>query len=240
MQETSLPPHDREMPLSEHLRELRDRVVIVLAVTLVLMAATFPFSPRIVDAILAHIVPASAKLIAYEPLELFKVRIIASFLVAVTVGFPLLVYEAFCFAAPGLYGHEKRFIYAVFPFSLLLFVVGAALAYFVTMPLFFNMVFNYEGSLASHELSVGQTFGIATNFMLGFGIVFQVPLVILLAIRMGLVRRKMLADSRLVVYGLLVGFAVFISPDPTMLSQLIVGVVLIVLFELSLLLSRFI
>lgn len=240
MPETSLPPHDQEMPLSEHLRELRDRVVIVLGVTLVLMALTFPFSSTLVDAILGHVVPASATLTVYEPLELLKVRVIVSFLVAVTIGFPLLVYEAFRFAAPGLYQHEKRFVYAVFPFSLVLFVAGSALAYFVTMPLFFDLLFNYEGSLASPELSIGQTFTIVTNFMLGFGVVFQVPLVILLAIRMGLVKRKTLADSRLVVYGLLAGFAVFISPDPTMLSQLIVGVVLILLFELSLLLARLI
>ncbi|BAI63017.1 putative sec-independent translocase protein TatC [Methanocella paludicola SANAE] len=240
MPETSLPPHDREMPLSEHLRELRDRVVIVLAVTLALMAVAFPFSSSLVDIVLGHVVPASATLTVYEPLELLKVRIIVSFLAAVTIGFPLLVYEAFRFAAPGLYQHEKRFVYAVFPFSLLLFVAGSALAYFVTMPLFFDLLFNYEGSLASPELSIGQTFTIVTNFMLGFGVVFQVPLIILLAIRMGLVKRKALVDSRLVVYGLLVGFAVFISPDPTMLSQLIVGVVLILLFELSLLLARFI
>ena len=79
----------------------------------------------------------------------------------------------------------------------------------------------------SPELSIGQTFTIVTNFMLGFGIVFQVPLVVLMAIRMGLVKRKTLADSRLVIYASLVGFAVFITPDPTMLSQLIVGVILV-------------
>jgi len=204
------------------------------------MVVTFPFSPQLVDTILAHVVPASSKLTAYEPLELFKVRIIVCFLVAIAIGFPLLIYEAFRFAAPGLYRHEKRFIYTVFPFSLALFVLGAALAYFVTMPLFFNLLFNYEGALAAPELSIGQTFTIITNFMLGFGIVFQVPLVVVMAIKMGLVKRKTLADSRLVAYGLLVGFAVFISPDPTMLSQLIVGVVLILLFEASLLIARFI
>lgn len=227
------------MPLSEHLRELRDRLVVVLGVTAVLMAVAFPFSSQLVDAVLEHVVPASAQLTAYEPLELFKVRVVVSFMAAVTVGFPLLVYEAFRFAAPGLYRHEKRFLYVVFPFSLLLFVAGAGLAYFVTMPLFFGLLFAYEGSVAAFQLSIGQTFGIVTNLMLGFGIVFQVPLVVLMAIRMGLAQRRTLAGSRLLVYGLLAGFAVFIAPDPTMLSQLLVGGVLIVLFELSLLLARF-
>jgi sec-independent protein translocase protein TatC len=240
MPETALPPQDKELPLSEHLRELRDRVVIVLAVTLVIMAVTFPFSGALVDMVLKHVVPPSVILTVYEPLELFKVRILVSFLAAVIIGFPLLVYESFRFAAPGLYKHEKRFVYAVFPFSLALFVLGAALAYFVTMPLFFGMIFGYEGNLATPELSIGQTFNIVTNFMLGFGVVFQVPLVVIMAIKMGLIKRKTLVDSRLVAYGLLVGFAMVISPDPTMLSQLIVGAVLIMLFEISLFLARFI
>ncbi len=234
------PPQDRELPLSEHLRELRDRLVVVLAVSVILMAVTFPFSAGLVDLIIKHVVPAAAILTVYEPLELFKVRVLVSFLVAVIVGFPLLVYEAFRFAAPGLYRHEKRFVLAIFPFSLALFVLGAALAYFVTMPLFFGLVFGYEGSLVTPELSIGQTFNIVTNFMLGFGVVFQVPLVVVMAIKMGLVKRKTLVDARLVAYGLLAGFAVFIAPDPTMLSQLIVGGTLILLFELSLLLAKFI
>jgi sec-independent protein translocase protein TatC len=240
MSETSLPPHDKELPLSEHLRELRDRLVIVLAIIVILMAATFPFSGTLADLVLRQVVPASAILTVYEPLELIKVRIIVSFLVAITIGFPLLVYEAFRFAAPGLYRHEKRFVTAVFPFSLALFVLGAALAYFVTMPLFFNLMFGYEGPLVASELSIGQTFNIVMNFMLGFGVVFQVPLIVVMAIKMSLVKRKTLVDSRLVVYGLLVGFAVFVAPDPTMLSQLIVGAVLILLFEASLLLAKFI
>ncbi len=235
-----MPPQDRELPLSEHLRELRGRLVVVLSVTAVLMAVTFPFSAALVDAIVKHVVPPTAILTAYEPLELFKVRIVVSFLVAVAIGFPLLVYEAFRFAAPGLYRHEKRFVLAVFPFSLALFALGAALAYFVTMPLFFSLVFGYEGSLVAPELSIGQTFGIVTNFMLGFGVVFQVPLVVIAAIKMGLIKRKTLADSRLVAYGLLFGFAVFVSPDPTMLSQLIVGAALILLYEVSLLIARLI
>src|SRR5271157_496752 len=240
MTESTLPAQDKEMPLSEHLRELRDRIVIVLGVTLFIMAVTFPFSSAIVAMVLKHVVPANAILTTYAPLELFEVRIVVCFIAAVVVGFPLLVYEVFRFAAPGLYRHEKRFIMALFPFSLILFVLGALLAYFVTLPLFFNVLFGYEGNLVSSELSIGQTFTIVTNFMLGFGIVFQVPLVVLMAIKMKLIKRKTLADSRLMAYGLLVGFAVFISPDPTMLSQLIVGAVLIILFEISLLLAKFI
>jgi sec-independent protein translocase protein TatC len=238
MPEKPLPPDDREMPLSEHLRELRDRLLVVIGVTAFLMAIAFPFSGRLIDLMLKRVVPPTAILTAYEPLELFKVRIIVSFMAAVAIGFPLLVYEAFRFAAPGLYRHEKRFFIMILPISTALFALGAGLAYFFTMPLFFSLVFGYEGSLVAPELSIGQTFSIIMNLMLGFGIVFQVPLIVVMAIKMGLVRRKTLADGRLAAYGLLAGFAVLIAPDPTMLSQLIVAAVLIILFEASLLLAR--
>jgi sec-independent protein translocase protein TatC len=240
MPEATLPPQDKEMPLSEHLRELRDRIVLVLGVTIFLMAITFPFAGTLVDIVLKHVVPAGATLAIYAPMELFEVRIIMSFIVAISVGLPLLVYEAFRFAAPGLYVHEKRFVATILPFSFILFVLGALLAYFIILPLFFNAIYGYEGTLVQSDLSVGQTFTIVTNLMLGFGIVFQEPLIIIMAIKMGLIKRKTLVDSRIMVYGLLVAFAVFITPGPTMLSQLLVGAVLIILFEASLLAARFI
>ncbi len=236
----ALPPDDREMSLGEHLRELRNRMVIVIVVTLALMAIVFPFSGGLVDAVIAHVVPSYVKITTYAPLELFKTRITICFIVAVCVGFPLLVYEAFRFAAPGLYPAERRFLKVVFPFSLALFIAGASVAYLVTLPLFFGIVIGNGASVATPNLSLGETFGIVTNFMLGFGVVFQVPLVIMLAVRMRLVKRETLVKGRIGVYGLLFAFAMFISPDPTFFSQLIVLAILAALFEVGLFLSKFI
>jgi sec-independent protein translocase protein TatC len=236
----ALPPDDREMSLGEHLRELRNRMVIVIGVTLALMAIVFPFSGGLVDAVIAHVVPSYVKITTYAPLELFKTRITICFIVAVCVGFPLLVYEAFRFAAPGLYPAERRFLKVVFPFSLALFIAGASVAYLVTLPLFFGIVIGNGASVATPNLSLGETFGIVTNFMLGFGVVFQVPLVIMLAVRMRLVKRETLVKGRIGVYGLLFAFAMFISPDPTFFSQLIVLAILAALFEVGLFLSKFI
>ena len=236
----ALPPDDKEMSLSEHLRELRNRLVIVLGVTLVLMLVTFPFSGSLVDIVLAHVVPSYVKITTYAPLELFKTRINVCFIVAVCIGFPLLVYEAFRFAAPGLYPAERRFLKVVFPFSLALFVAGAAIAYLVTLPLIFGIVIGNGADVATPNLSLGEPFGIVPNFMLGFGVVFQVPLVITLAVRMRLVKRETLARGRIGVYGLLFAFAMFISPDPTFFSQLIVLAILAALFEVGLFLSKFI
>ena len=236
----SLPPGDREMSLSDHLRELRNRLILVLAVTLILMIAIFPFAGQLVDEVLKHVVPSYVKITTYAPLELFKARLTICFIGALVIGFPLLVYEAFRFSSPGLYPHEKRFLYLVFPFSLLLFIAGGLIAYFVTLPLFFNLVIGQGAGVASPELSVGQTFTVVTNFLLGFGVVFQLPLIIVMAIKMRLVKRETLIKGRLAVYGLLFGVAMFMSPDPTLFSQLIVLAIMAVLFELSMVVARFI
>jgi sec-independent protein translocase protein TatC len=237
---TALPPDDREMTLGEHLRELRNRVVIVITVTLVLMAIVYPFSAGLVDAIIAHVVPSYVKITTYAPMELLKTRITVCFIAAVCVGFPLLVYETFRFAAPGLYPYEKHFLKMVFPFSLVLFIAGASVAYFLALPLFFGIVIGNGAGVATPLLSIGETFGIVTNFLLGFGIVFQVPLIIMLAVRMQIVRRDTLAKGRIGVYGLLFAFSMFLSPDPTFFSQLVVLAILAVLFEVGLFLSKFI
>ena len=237
--ESSLPPGDREMSLSEHLRELRNRLIVVIAATLLLMLAIFPFAASLVDAVLAHAVPSYVKITTYAPMEMFKARLTMCFIGAITVGFPLLVYETFRFAAPGLYPHEKRFLYLVFPFSLLLFVAGGLIAYFVTLPLFFSIAIGQGLEVATPALSVGETFSIVTNFVAGLGLVFQVPLIIVLAIKMRLVKRETLVKGRLGVYGLLFGVAMFFSPDPTLFSQLIVLAVLAILFEVSMVLARF-
>ena len=176
----------------------------------------------------------------YVPLELIKVKVLLSFVAALTLGFPMLVYQAFMFMAPGLYAHEKKFLTAVLPFSIILFIAGALVAYFVTLPLFFGYILGAGAHVASPDMSMGQTFSIVTNFIAGFGIVFQVPLIILMAIKMGIVKRETLVSGRVAVYGILVAFAMIISPDPTMLSQLMVGIMLAALFEFSLLVARFI
>jgi sec-independent protein translocase protein TatC len=103
---TALPPGDKELPLSEHLRELRNRIAIVIGVTIVLMFIAFPFSESMISVIWGHVMPAYVNMTVYEPLEILKVRITISFIFAIAVGFPLLVYEGFRFAAPGLFQPE--------------------------------------------------------------------------------------------------------------------------------------
>ena len=226
------------MPLTEHIRELRNRIIIVIAAFTIAVVAALPFSGEIARLVVETVVPQGVTLTAYEPMEWLRVRITISVLFALGVGLPLLIYEVFAFMAPGLYPKESRYVKLVVPFSLGLFLAGNLIAYSFTVPIFVSILLSYSQGFAAPQLSVGMVFNMVITVMLGFGVVFQLPIVILGAVRLHLIEYSTLRTLRIVVYGLLFAISIFLSPDPTFISQFIVTLVLIVLYELSLLLVR--
>ena len=226
------------MPLTEHIRELRTRVIIFVAIFAASTVIALPFSGIIADAILLNVLPPGVELTVYTPIEWLQVRITISVVCALGIGLPLLIYEIFAFMAPGLYPKESRYIKLVVPFSFGLFIAGISLAYFFTLPLFFIILISYSEGFAIAQLSAGMVFNTVLTVMLGFGVIFQLPIIVIGAVRLGLIEYATLRTLRIVVYGLLFAISIFLSPDPTFISQLIVTVVLILLYELSLLIVR--
>jgi sec-independent protein translocase protein TatC len=211
---------------------------MVLVAFIVIAFLVFPFTNSIIAAIWGYLIPEGVKMVMYEPLEFLIVQIMLALIIAAAVGVPLLIYELFQYASPGLYPHEKRYFFLIVPFSLLLFIVGAAIGFFIVLPVFFHLMVYYSNGVAVPMLSIGRTFSVVVTFLAGLGIVFQLPLLIVFALKLGLVRYNDLKIQRPLIYGALIAFAIYISPDPTMFSQLIVGVLLVLLFEISLLIAR--
>ena len=140
----------------------------------------------------------------------------------------------------GLYNNERKFLIKVVPLSFILFIFGASLAYFIVLPLFLNFVLFYSDQTAIAQISLRETFNTIIILVLGFGLIFQLPLLMISVVRMGIVEEKTLRKGRVVVYGGLIGLVFLITPDPTFVSQLIAGVALVILFEISLFLLKFI
>ncbi|MCD5409623.1 MAG: twin-arginine translocase subunit TatC [Methanocellales archaeon] len=235
----STPPCDKEQPLMEHIAELRYRLLVILAGVSIITAIVFPFSSLLLDMIWDHLVPPGVEMVVYGPWEIITVRITLSLVCALVFGIPLLIYELLAFANPGLFPSERRFFTIVVPFSLILFIIGGLLAYFIVLPLLFKYLILFSGDVAVAQLSIRRTFSVVTTTLVGLGLVFQTPLLITLAVKMGLVKYRELKEKRLWIYAGLLVFATFISPDPTAISQLIVASMLVVLFEASLLIARF-
>lgn len=230
-------PGDKELPLREHILELRSRMLVVAIPIILITAIVFFYSGELLKMIWNNAIPVPMTI--YSPMELMLARFKISLVTALFIGIPLLIYEVFMFMGKGLYPNEKMFFIKIVPFSFLLFTSGAFLAYFLVLPIIFNYTIFYSTSIADPQVSVKRTIDTIITLALGFGLVFQFPLLLISAIKMGLLKTGFIKGKRKFIYGALIAFAFFITPDPTAISELIVAVVLLLLFESSLAISRY-
>ena len=230
-------PGDEEMPLVEHIKELRSRMIAVAVPVAIVASAAFLFSGELLQFIWKQLVPVPMTI--YSPMELIITKLALSLIVALFIGIPLLVYEGFMFVGKGLYANERMFFIKIVPLSFILFIAGGALAYLAVVPLLFRYTILYSIDVASPQVSVIKTFYTILTLLLGFGLVFQFPLLLIFAIRMGLLKLENMRGKRKLIYGALLAFALLVSPDPSALSELIVAGVLVVLFEFSLAIAKY-
>lgn len=230
-------PGDRELPLEEHIKELCRRMLIVIIPVVLITAIVFIYSGTILKIIWNNLIPVPMTI--YSPVELIITRFKISLLAALFIGIPLIVYEGFMFIGKGLYPREKKYFIKVVPFSFILFTSGAILAYFVVLPIIFKFTILYSTDVASPQVSVIKTIDTLVTLTLGFGVVFQFPLLLISAIKMGLLKRDFFSGKRKFVYGALIAISFYVTPDPTAISEFIVAIVLVLLFEFSLFAAKY-
>lgn len=232
---------DSKAPLIDHLIELRQRLVWTIVALGICFLVSFYFADEIFGVLVAPLTDAfpsgEGKLIYTKLYEAFFVEIKVAMFAAFFLAFPIIANQIWSFVAPGLYSNEKK---AFLPFLLatpILFVAGAALAYYVVMPTAFRFFLGFEGEvggLTQEALpAMGDYLDLVMQFILAFGVCFQLPVLLLLLNRAGLVSREQLTGLRryMIVFAFVVG-AVLTPPD--IVSQLMLGIPLILLYETSL------
>ncbi len=230
-------PGDEEMPLVEHISELRGRMMTVAIPVIIITSISYFFSGELLQLIWNQTV--HVPMTVYAPMDLIITRLTLSLVCALFVGIPLMVYEIFMFVGKGLYPNEKMFFIKIVPFSFILFTAGALLAYFVAIPLIFKYTIMYSTDVATPQISLINTINTIITLIIGFGLVFQFPLLMIFAIKMGILKYESVRGKRIAAYGILLAFAVFVSPDPSAISELIVAAALVVLFEFSLIIAKY-
>lgn len=225
-----------------HLIELRTRLVrasaVVLAVFVVLFAI-WPGAASLYDFMaqpMLHALPAGSKMIATGVITPFMVPMKVTMAVSLIVSLPWVLYQAWAFVAPGLYMHEKRLVAPLIISSTVLFVTGVAFCYFFV----FGTVFKFISDFAPKSIAVAPDIENYLDFVLmmclAFGLTFEVPVVVIVLVRMGLVTvEKLKAIRPYVVVGAFVVAAVVTPPD--IMSQLFLAVPLCLLYEVGLLLA---
>ena len=247
----SAPPDDEEMPLTEHIEEMLTRLAIVVVVAAFATLAAFPYANDVIIHMWYDVhtgtveacktAPQSGDCVAphvYGPLELVLTRIRVAGLAGLLAALPLGVYQTYRFMRPGLYPHERRYYLAAVPFSLVLAILGMLFAYFVLLPLLFAYFIGYTQGSADLAFQLAETMNLILLMMGMLAIIFQIPLLIMLAIMMGITTRRWLERRRLYFWGLFLGVAVIFGPDPTGMAPFLLMATMVALFEGTLLLLR--
>ena len=230
---------ETKMPLLEHLIELRNRLLWCVAAMAVAFGVCFYFAKPIFGFLVQPLLAAGqGKLIFTDIFEAFFVEIKVAFFAATMVAFPVIATQLWRFVAPGLYSKEKR---AFLPFLLMtpvLFTAGAAMAYYLAMPVALEFLLGFSGDVGgvSQEAlpGVGNYLSFATKFLFGFGVAFLLPVLLMLLERVGILTLAQLkAGRRYAVVGIAVVSAVLTPPD--IMSQILLLVPMYLLYEMAIL-----
>lgn len=237
-------------PLMEHLVELRDRLLwsvgsiavgfaICMAVwKFILHWLLLPYQNAVIAVKGAEALNSTMSLISTAPLEAFITQIKVAMFGGICIAFPMIAFQLYRFVAPGLYSHEKRAFTPFLVMAPILFTMGAAMAYFVVMPMV--MQFSLRQEFAPTEGGVGVVYqgkiseyvGMITTLILGFGACFQLPVVQVLLGRAGIVDgQTWLENGRYAIFGIFVVAAVVTPPD--VISQFSLAVPLIILYYIG-------
>jgi len=235
-------PETAQETFISHLVELRDRLLRAIIAVLVLTIAMVPWAKEIYALLaqpLLSALPSGATMIATDVTGTFlvplKVTLMGGFLIAL----PYVLYQAWGFVAPGLYQHEKRLAVPVIVSSFFFFLVGMSFAYFVVFPVAFGFFVGYTPPGVQMMTDIDKYLSFVLTMFLAFGLTFETPVVVVVLVRMGVVSLEKLRAARgYVIVGAFVIGAIFTPPD--VISQLLLAIPLWLLYEVGLVLARFV
>lgn len=232
----------QEESFVSHLVELRNRIIRSAVVVLLVFGVCFYFSGDIMKFLsqpLYEVLPAGTKPIFIDQAGAFFTLTKIAFLTAVLFSMPWILYQAWAFVAPGLYEHERKFALPLIVSSVFFLVVGIAFAYTFVLPTAYRFFFSFAsqtGADVMQDLQKYWDFTLAMFF--GFGLTFEVPVVQMLLVKLGMVTPLQLREARrYVIVGAFVLAAILTPPD--VISQFMLAVPLILLYELGIFLAGF-
>ena len=225
---------DVPMSLVEHLEELRVRLIVVLTAVTTLACVSYAFVDRVID-LMAR---SAGGFVFFSPAEAFLVRLKVSLMLGAFIAVPLIIYEAWRFIGVALAPSERRLVFSILPASYALFVAGAACAWLLVIPTATRFLLGFATDNLIPMMSLEAYIGFVSWLTAAFGVMFQLPILVVFLVKSGIASPDTLAAYRRhVLLGLAV-LAAFFTPGPDFFSQMALLVPPYLLFELSLLITR--
>ncbi|CAJ1004282.1 MULTISPECIES: twin-arginine translocase subunit TatC [Bacillales] len=229
---------DREMTVVEHLTELRRRIIWVLVVFVAALIVGFFAAGPIVEYLKEKPITEGVPLISLHPSDALRVYMQFAFLIGVVVTLPFALYQTWLFVSPGLRDNERRVTLMFIPAACVLFVVGLLFGYYVVFPMVMQFVSGISlGMDIKPNYGIAEYFGFLMNMVIPFGFLFELPIVVMFLTRLRILNPVRLAKVRRIAYFGLAVVGVTLTP-PDIVSDILVIIPLLLLYELSVWLSR--
>ena len=246
---TTARERDKELSLVQHLGELRDRLVVTAIALVATTAIAFYFGTQLIRILIipidctfipiytCHTPPTT--LISLSPTENFATYFRVALFAGMALAMPVILYEIYAYVDPALLPKERRFIRFMGLPVIGLFIAGMLFCYFVLLPNAIKFLINFGDEVIKNQLRAADYISFVTIFILGMGLIFEVPVAIFALVKIHVITRPWLAKQRR--YAVLVAFVVaaVITPTPDPFNQTLVAVPMYLLFELGLFVARF-
>jgi sec-independent protein translocase protein TatC len=246
---TAARERDKELSLVQHLGELRDRLMVTAIVLVATTAIAFYFGTQLIRILIipidctfiptytCHVPPTT--LISLSPTENFATYFRVALFAGLALAMPVILYEIYAYVDPALLPRERRFIRFMGLPVIGLFIAGMLFCYFVLLPNAIKFLINFGDEVIKNQLRAADYISFVTIFILGMGLIFEVPVAIFALVKIHVITRPWLAKQRR--YAVLVAFviAAVITPTPDPFNQTLVAIPMYLLFELGLFVARF-
>ncbi len=233
---------DERMPFTAHLEELRKRLVRILIAVGLGFLVCYSFKDwlfMIITKPLAAVMPKGSSMIYTALPEAFFIYMKIAFFAALFLTGPYTLFQIWRFISPGLYQKEKKYALPFIFFSSLLFIGGILFGYFIALPPAFRFFVSFSSEFLKPMVSLKEYLSLSLKFLLGFGLSFELPVFIFFMTKIGMVNAAMLSKQRR--YAILVIFivAAILTPSPDAITQLLMALPLMVLYEISIFVAKF-
>ncbi len=237
---------DRPDQLMSHFAELKKRLYIAIAAILISTILAFAFYKPIQDFVQQPAIEAlervrpddPARLVQLDITEGWTVTAKVSILVGFAAAFPIVLYQVIAFVRPGLKGNERRMLYLLLPGGTLLFVAGAAFAYYLLIPPAIHFLLQFGGEIALVTPRLSSYVTLVTTLTVWMGLIFELPIAMFLLAKLGVIRPQGLSKQRRWVILFAFVLAAIVTPTVDPVTQTMVAAPVVVLFELGLILTK--
>jgi len=228
----------KELTVIEHIEELRKRLVICAIFFILALIVSFYFAKPIIKYIQYSEQAEQLTLNAFNVGDPLTVYLEVTFIVAFIITSPIILYQLWAFITPGLHETERKATLKYIPYAFLLFVIGLAFGYYILFPNVMNFMMQLSNDLEIQQtIGINEYFGFLFKLVVPFGIIFELPVVMLFLARLGILNPQLMVKFRKYSYFVLFVLAVLVAP-PDIISYILISIPLFVLYEISIVIAR--